>query len=516
MKTKSLFKTLSIISRTTLVLSCLLALLAHGALGASSVELLEKGIYNEETKGDLEKAVALYQQIVDDRNAARGLVAQAQLRLGLCHLKLGNKSKAVAALERLTQDFPDKEKLLGMVEKQMPLLLDEIVTQIEQNYVKELDRSELMTTAIKAIIGKLDQQSDFLSEEDLAQVNRQLDQKVAGVGARLKFDKESGQVLVETPLPGSPAAKGGLRPGDRIIEIDGQPAGGFPAGKELEAVVKLIHGPVGEPITLGIRHPGSEEVLQLKLVRDVVRLPSVLGVSYNAEQAWEFMLDEQRKVAYIRLTAIGRQSPAEMGAALDELTARGMQGLVLDLRNNPGGLLDQAVAICNLFVESGTIVTVKGRTGKEQIFSAKDEGVFSGFPMALLVNSNTASASEIIAACLQDHHRAVVIGERTFGQGLVKSLIQLEGGKSALKLPTSAYYRPSGKNMHRYPESKDSDDWGVRPDPNYEVIFSEEEKKGREKCWREREILEEPSRTAFHDRQMQKALEFLLERLEKK
>src|SRR5260221_90186 len=225
MKTKSLFKTLSIISRTTLVLSCLLALLAHGALGASSVELLEKGIYNEETKGDLEKAVALYQQIVDDRNAARGLVAQAQLRLGLCHLKLGNKSKAVAALERLTQDFPDKEKLLGMVEKQMPLLLDEIVTQIEQNYVKELDRSELMTTAIKAIIGKLDQQSDFLSEEDLAQVNRQLDQKVAGVGARLKFDKESGQVLVETPLPGSPAAKGGLRPGDRIIEIDGQPAG---------------------------------------------------------------------------------------------------------------------------------------------------------------------------------------------------------------------------------------------------------------------------------------------------
>src|SRR5439155_15271703 len=125
-------------------------------------------------------------------------------------------------VERLTQDYPDKAKLMAMVEQQMPLLLDEIVTQIEQNYLKELDREDLMTTAIQAIIGKLDKQSDFLGEKELVQLDWQVEQKVAGIGAKLKWDEKTGAILVETPLPGSPAFKGGVRPGDRIVEIDGQ------------------------------------------------------------------------------------------------------------------------------------------------------------------------------------------------------------------------------------------------------------------------------------------------------
>src|SRR2546423_15433196 len=173
---------------------------APGAHAASAAELLEKGIYTEETKGDLKDAVQIYQQIVDDPRADRGLVAQAHLRLGLCQLRLGNKPQAISALERLTQEFPDKDALLAIVEQQMPQVLDEIVRQIERNYIQEVDRGELMETAIRAIVGKLDTRGGFLRTNDLEflgarqlkELNLDLEQKFAGIGAVLKV--EAGQV----------------------------------------------------------------------------------------------------------------------------------------------------------------------------------------------------------------------------------------------------------------------------------------------------------------------------------
>jgi carboxyl-terminal processing protease len=223
------------------------------------------------------------------------------------------------------------------------------------------------------------------------------------------------------------------------------------------------------------------------------------------------MLDEQRKVGYVRLTAIGKRSPDEMRSAVTELVERGMKALILDLRNGPGGLLGEAVAIADLFVESGRIVTIKGRAG-EQGYDAKPEGTFSGFPMAVLVNRNTASAAEIIAACLQDHQRAVVVGERTYGQGLVKSLIELKGGIGVLKLPVAAYYRPNGKNMNRYPNAKESDDWGIRPDPGYEVVMTDEDLKQYENYRNQRDVLNNgpgPA-TDFRDLPLAKALDGVL------
>src|SRR6185436_11327674 len=168
----------------------------------------------------------------------------------------------------------------------------------------------------------------------------------------------------------------------------------------------------------------------------------------------------------------------------------------------------------DLFLESGTIVTVKGRAG-ETVYGAKPAGTFTGFPMAVLVNSNTASAAEIVAASLQDHQRAVVIGERTFGQGIVRTIVQLKGGLGALKLPVAAYYRPSGRTMNRYPVSKDSDDWGVTPDTGYEVAFTDEEQKQCEKYWNEREKLNngEEGKVEFNDHQLKKALEFISTKL---
>ena len=465
----------------------LLVAVTQVARGADALFLLEKGIYTEETKGDLRAASEIYRQVVDDPAASRSLVAQAQLRRGLCELKLGNKPQAISALERLTQEFPDKDKLLAMVEQHMPQLLDEMLRQIEQNYIQEVDRGELLETALRAIVGKLDTRgllrpddTEFLNQRDLAEMDVQVDQKMAGIGVVLKA--ENGNVVVgQAPLPGSPALIGGVLAGDHIITVDGNEL----PPNHLKKAVELMRGPVGTPVTLGVKRASSDDLLEIKLVRNTIRLPTLQGAGDHRkpDNTWEFMLDDLRKIGYLRLGYIGKQSAEEMQEALDGLKARGMKALILDLRNNPGGVLDGAVAISDLFVENGRIVTVKGRAG-ETDYDAKPAGTFSGFPMAVLVNSNTASAAEIVASCLQDHQRAVVVGERTFGQGIVRSIVKLKNGIGALKLPVAAYYRPSGKNVNRYPAAKDSDDWGVIPDPGYAVAAEDEQ------MWKAREYID--------------------------
>jgi carboxyl-terminal processing protease len=507
--------------RKTLALgtALLFCAVAPTTRAAAATDLLEKGIYTEETKGDLQVATQIYQQIVDDPAAERSLVAQAQLRLGLCQLKLGNKPQAIFALDRLTHEFPDKDKLLAMVEKAMPQLLDELVQQIERNYIQEVDRGELMETAIRAIVGKLDSRGgflrtndmEFLSVNELTELNVNIEQKIAGIGAVLKV--EDGEVVVRRPLPGSPALEGGLRAEDRIVTIDGTEL----PRNNLATAIKLMRGPVGTAITIGVKRSGSDDLREIKLIRDTIQLPSISGDRRKADSTWDFLLDEQRKIGYIRLTYIGKQSAEEMHTALDDLKGRGLKALILDLRNAPGGLLDGAVAIADLFVESGRIVTVKGRNG-ETIYEARPEGTFTGFPIALLANRNTASAAEIVAACLQDHHRAVVIGERTFGQGIVRSLFQLKSGVGAVKLPVAAYYRPSGKSVNRFPDSKDSDDWGVRPDEGYEVALTDDELKQYEKDRGARDAFSDEAAppVKFQDRQLEKALAWIAAKMGEK
>jgi len=500
--------------KRALSLGTVLALLAgaQATRGASAAELLEKGIYTEETKGELQVASGIYRQIVDDPAAARSLVAQAQLRLGLCELKQGNKPRAISVLERLTQQFPDKDQLLVTIGEQMPSLLDEMVKQIEQNYIQEVDRSELVETAIRAVIGKLDSRGGFLRADDMqflgtnemAQINENLEQKIAGIGAALKVDEATHEIVVTTPLADSPAFRGGLLAGDRIAAIDGAP---LPAEPKIATVVKQLRGPVGTPVTVGVKRAGSPDVVQIQLVRDTIRLTSVQGDHRKPDQSWEFMLDDQRKIGYVRIAYVSKQSPEEMRTAVAGLEGRGMRGLIFDLRGNPGGSLAEAVAVADLFVSNGRIVTVKGRNG-EQAYDAKAEGTFSKFPIVLLVNRKTASAAEIIAACLQDHQLAIVVGERTYGQGIVRSLVQLKGGVGALKLPVAAYYRPNGKNVNRYPNLTDADNWGVQPNEGFEVVFTEQELKEYEKYRDDQFIMNNNSVTAeFQDRQLQKAVE---------
>jgi carboxyl-terminal processing protease len=244
-------------------------------------------------------------------------------------------------------------------------------------------------------------------------------------------------------------------------------------------------------------------------------VPTVQGDNYKPDGNWNFLIDPDKKIGYVRLTAFSRNTGTELKKALNELKAQGMKGLVLDLRFNPGGLLTTAVEVADLFLEEGKIVSTKGRNTEERTQFAKRSGTFSGFPMAVLVNRFSASASEIVSAALQDHKRAIVVGERTWGKGSVQNVIELEGGKSQLKLTTASYHRPSGKNIHRFPDSKESDEWGVMPDDNYGVRFSPEEMSGYQEYRRQRDVLSKdgPPKSNFIDRQLARAEEYVTEQI---
>ena len=204
-----------------------------------------------------------------------------------------------------------------------------------------------------------------------------------------------------------------------------------------------------------------------------------------------------------------------MKDALDQLKKQKAEALVLDLRFNPGGLLSSAIQISDMFIEEGRIVSTEGRNAPKRVWDAHKRGTYSDLPMAVLVNKYSASASEIVSACLQDHERAVVVGERTWGKGSVQNIIELEGGASALKLTTAGYHRPSGKNIHKFEGAKEADDWGVRPSEGFEVKLNAVETTAFLHYRRDRDIIQkktmgdEPPGIEFEDKQLEKALEHL-------
>ncbi|MBV8233821.1 MAG: S41 family peptidase, partial [Planctomycetaceae bacterium] len=222
-------------------------------------------------------------------------------------------------------------------------------------------------------------------------------------------------------------------------------------------------------VKLTVLHEGTEKAETLSMTRAIIDVPSVLGDNRKSDDAWDFMLDKENKIGYLRITSFIQNTTEELKKALDELKAEGMKALILDLRDDPGGLLGAAVEVSDLFVDEGLIVSTKGRNTISKTYEAEKEGTCDDFPMVVLVNQNSASAAEIVSACLQDHNRAVVVGQRSYGKGSVQNIIDLEDGKSVLKLTVATYQRPSGKNIHRFKNAKDSDEWGVSPNPGMEV-----------------------------------------------
>jgi carboxyl-terminal processing protease len=353
-------------------------------------------------------------------------------------------------------------------------LLIDTLQHVEQSYVHDLspeERRKFMESAINGGLQSLDLHSGYINPREYKQFMKASEGSFGGVGIQLTMNRESKRLTVISPIVGTPAYKAGIKPGDEIDKINGEST----QGMTQDDAVEKIQGPPGSQVTLTIRHRNSEKLHDVTLTRTIIEVDSVLGDQRDENQHWNFLLDKENRIGYIRLVQFSKKSPDELVAALRKLHQQEVRGLVLDLRNNPGGLLEAAVAVSNLFQDRGRIVSVEGRGRSPQTYEARPNfALMPDIPLVILINEYSASASEIVAAALQDHKRAVIMGERSFGKGSVQNLVPMEGGKSALKLTTAKYLRPSGKNIHRFPDSKEEDQWGVKPDVEVRVTAQEE------------------------------------------
>jgi len=348
-------------------------------------------------------------------------------------------------------------------EYELQRMLVDTLDQVERNYVQGISRRELVEAAIDGILRKLDPYSTYIAPDDLDRFRSNLESEFGGIGIQITMDR--GRLVVLSPLAGTPAYRAGVLSGDRIVEIDGKPTKGI----RLDEATVWLKGKTGSKVVLGVIHPGRTEPEKITIVRQRIHVETVLGDHRDPSDAWDFMIDPQKGIGYVRVTAFSRDTAKELRKAIKSLREKNLTGLILDLRFNAGGLLSSAIEVSDLFIDKGRIVSTSGRNVRERAWDAHEVNTFSGFPVVVLVNRFSASAAEIVSACLQDHHRAVVIGERTWGKGSVQNVIPLEHGHSALKLTTASYRRPSGKNIHRFPDASDDDDWGVKPNEGYEV-----------------------------------------------
>lgn len=332
--------------------------------------------------------------------------------------------------------------------------LVDIHRQVVVNYVDPVDETALRDAAVAGMLSQLDPFSEFIPPRLAQEFNRSLEGTFLGVGIQVN-QLESGAVEVVTPVDGSPAFEAGVQAGDRILKVNGEDI----TGLRLPEVVSKIRGPAGTKVTLLLRRVTGEEV-ELTMPRAEFVVPTIKGYSRTEDNAWNYWVREQPKIAYVRITQFTPDTTASLEPLLRRLLGEGMQGLVLDLRFNPGGRLDQAISVADLFLDSGVIVSTRGRNRPETVVRASADNTLPRFPMAVILNEASASASEILAGALADNRRAAIVGTRSYGKGSVQEIIPLPGRGGELKLTTAYYYLPSGRLVHRM---RDATTWGVEP-----------------------------------------------------
>ena len=333
--------------------------------------------------------------------------------------------------------------------------LVDIHRRVADNYVDAVDESKLNQGAIDGMLGQLDPFSNYVPPEREEDFDRMLTGNFKGVGVRLD-QRPDGTFEIVTPVDGSPAAAAGLQPGDVLLAVDGKPL----ENVRLMDLVHMVGGPLGSRVTLSVRHPDGRDA-SYTLTRAEVHQPTARGYRRRADNGWDFSVCDNPRIGYVRLTQFTGASYTELRAAIDGELAVGMRGLILDLRFNPGGELDQAERIVNMLVPKGrTILTTRGRARPERRDTSNGEDPLPNFPMLVLVNEHSASAAEIVSGSLMDNARAVVLGQRTYGKGSVQEVIPLDEQGGELKLTVAYYYLPSGRLVHR---RKDATDWGVQP-----------------------------------------------------
>lgn len=353
---------------------------------------------------------------------------------------------------------------------------DEIVEVkhlISQLYVDAPDSKKLREGAIKGMVEALDDPyTVYVPASDQREFNKNLTGEYVGIGAQV--NTSTGWLTIVSPMEDTPAFRAGLMPEDKVLEIDGVTTQGL----AVEACVDKLMGKANTPVTLKVDRAG--QVFEVTIVREKIKTRSVKGVHRNEADpsSWDYVIDQENKIAYVRVTQFTPKLAEEVLAALRSAGALkdgsgALGGLVLDLRFNPGGLLEEAAMIADFFLKDGVIVSTKGRAHEERVARAQAPGTLPEFPIVVLVNGDSASASEILAGALADNNRAIVLGERSFGKGSVQSLRTLENGLgSELKITEQAYYLPSGRNITRKDESAI---WGVDPTDGFYVPMTDRE-----------------------------------------
>lgn len=315
-----------------------------------------------------------------------------------------------------------------------------VLDLIERNYVEEVDPEKLTNSAIDGMLKTLDPYSTYLSPERYRELEIGTSGEFGGVG--MEVSEENGVLTVITPIEGSPAEKAGIKPRDQIIEIEGKST----QGMVVQEAVRLLRGPSGTPVKITIRRAGEQEPRVITLIRDKIVVKSVKPKLL------------ENGIGYVKLAQFQDRTSQELTEAIAGLETQNgaeLSGLILDLRNNPGGLLTEAIDVVDEFIDSGLIVSVRGRTQDQtREYYATKNGSFQTFPVVVMVNDGSASASEVVAEALQDSKRAVILGTKTFGKGSVQTIIKLEDG-SGLKLTTAKFYAPSGRSINEV---------GVTPD----------------------------------------------------
>lgn len=318
---------------------------------------------------------------------------------------------------------------------QQARLFDDVLSYISEYYVDSLGEAELYDMAIDGLLDQLDPYTTFLRPEDFAELTESTTGNYGGLGIRIEV--RDGWITVVAPLPGTPAAEAGIEAGDRIVEVDGRSAYGWKS----DQAVDVLRGEPGSVVRLGVVRPGLQEAMEFTVERALIHIKAV--------QLATVLEPDVGYVSFVN-SNISEEITDELVEAVEDLLDKGAKSLILDLRNNPGGLLDQGIALSDLFLEPDeVVVSTKGRArGSTRSYRARRSARWHDLPMVILVNGGTASASEIIAGALQDHDRALIVGTPTFGKGLVQTLFNM-GGRRALKLTTARWYTPSGRSIQR-------------------------------------------------------------------
>ena len=348
---------------------------------------------------------------------------------------------------------------------------------VETNSLDRVPSAELFTGAVNGMVDVLrqhgDQHSQFLNRAASDRLRDEIHQRIAGIGVRVGTVGNPPQLVIAGPIEAStPATRAKLQPGDRLLQISDKTT----SGMSRHEAAALLAGDRGTSVRLQLQR-GDATPKSVELVREFIPTESVLGDRRDAAGRWVFSLEDAPSIGYFRIVSFGDRTAADFADAAAKFPDDSLSAIVLDLRNNTGGALGAAVALCEMLLSAEKqIVETRGRDDElYQQYQTKTDGEYCKLPIAVIVNDTTASAAEIVAAALQDHQRAVVVGQRTFGKGTVQQLLPMESGKSLLKLTWAGFRRPSGANIHRAAGAPESATWGVLPDPGYECAMSAED-----------------------------------------